>query len=344
MNGPVSSSNRIDWIDCAKGYAILLVIIGHTVSGVLRGAIFSFHMPLFFILSSITFRCSSSREQFIQKAKKAFRHLILPAVAIYLLRTIVFVIQNITEFFSLQYVIQYAFHRVLTFVLASGVDITMNGVFIESLGIPWFLIALFLGRTLFDYLQFNLKRTALIISCAALSVAGVILGQLQWLPLSLDVVLAILPFFLIGNLLQGKPLNSYVLRNTLVYAVTWAGTLLLSFAFSRNYLELAARRYTLYPLCYVTAVSGTLALAGFSILSLKLGKIIQPLLILGKHSLVMLFIHCMDYLWEPFFTAGNPLLDACLITIADVIVFSVTMQLFRLFSAHRCIIEFCRKR
>lgn len=41
---------RIDWIDFAKGITILLVIIGHNVSGPLRGAIFSFHMPLFFIL------------------------------------------------------------------------------------------------------------------------------------------------------------------------------------------------------------------------------------------------------------------------------------------------------
>lgn len=46
---------RIDWIDFAKGITILLVIIGHNVSGPLRGAIFSFHMPLFFILSCVTY-------------------------------------------------------------------------------------------------------------------------------------------------------------------------------------------------------------------------------------------------------------------------------------------------
>lgn len=33
---------RIDWIDFAKGITILLVIIGHNVSGPLRGAIFHF--------------------------------------------------------------------------------------------------------------------------------------------------------------------------------------------------------------------------------------------------------------------------------------------------------------
>lgn len=49
---------RIDWIDFAKGITILLVIIGHNVSGPLRGAIFSFHMPLFFILSCVTYSWS----------------------------------------------------------------------------------------------------------------------------------------------------------------------------------------------------------------------------------------------------------------------------------------------
>ncbi len=48
---------RIEWIDFAKGIAILLVIIGHTVSwsggkweALVRGGIFSFHMPFFFNL------------------------------------------------------------------------------------------------------------------------------------------------------------------------------------------------------------------------------------------------------------------------------------------------------
>ena len=49
---------RIEWIDIAKGMTILLVIVGHTVTNgtVVRDAIFSFHMPLFFILAGYTFR------------------------------------------------------------------------------------------------------------------------------------------------------------------------------------------------------------------------------------------------------------------------------------------------
>lgn len=51
-------SKRLDWIDIAKGVAIILVIVGHTVPNPspLRHAIFSFHMPVFFILAGYTFR------------------------------------------------------------------------------------------------------------------------------------------------------------------------------------------------------------------------------------------------------------------------------------------------
>lgn len=57
-------TKRLDWIDIAKGIAIILVIVGHTVPNPspLRHAIFSFHMPVFFILAGYTFRPKPWRE------------------------------------------------------------------------------------------------------------------------------------------------------------------------------------------------------------------------------------------------------------------------------------------
>ena len=46
---------RLEWVDISKGIGILLVIIGHCVyiGGSIHNWIFSFHMPLFFILSGM---------------------------------------------------------------------------------------------------------------------------------------------------------------------------------------------------------------------------------------------------------------------------------------------------
>ena len=46
-------SNRIPWIDMAKGYGMLFVIYAHIGVGPLWTWIYSFHMPLFFGSMSI---------------------------------------------------------------------------------------------------------------------------------------------------------------------------------------------------------------------------------------------------------------------------------------------------
>ena len=63
--------NRIAWIDVAKGITILLVIIGHTLTfgSATRNFIFSFHMPLFFILSGYTFNVAEDFPAFFSGLK-----------------------------------------------------------------------------------------------------------------------------------------------------------------------------------------------------------------------------------------------------------------------------------
>jgi len=57
-------SNRIPIVDAAKGYGILLVFLGHLVyyDSPLFRIIFNFHMPLFFVLSGMTFSPEKSAD------------------------------------------------------------------------------------------------------------------------------------------------------------------------------------------------------------------------------------------------------------------------------------------
>ena len=51
---------RIEWVDIAKGIAIIAMIIGHGCpKRAIVSFIFSFHMPLFFILSGIVYKTNS---------------------------------------------------------------------------------------------------------------------------------------------------------------------------------------------------------------------------------------------------------------------------------------------
>ena len=52
MNLPANTSDRVEWIDAAKGIGIILVVLGHIwLIGPGQKIINSFHMPLFFFLS-----------------------------------------------------------------------------------------------------------------------------------------------------------------------------------------------------------------------------------------------------------------------------------------------------
>lgn len=68
-------SNRDNWVDCAKGIGIILVVYGHVARGLVKAGIevpivfydltdsivYSFHMPLFFFLSGLFFYQSFSK-------------------------------------------------------------------------------------------------------------------------------------------------------------------------------------------------------------------------------------------------------------------------------------------
>lgn len=67
----MTESNRIEEVDISKGIGMVLVITGHLcVSASLRNFIYSFHMPLFFILSGIVYNIARTRTRKAIQIKK----------------------------------------------------------------------------------------------------------------------------------------------------------------------------------------------------------------------------------------------------------------------------------
>ena len=73
--------SRQPWIDAAKGFGVLLVIIGHLLYSStldnLNQAIYSFHTPLFFMLSGYVDHRSTNRKDYY---KRKIRRLVIPYV------------------------------------------------------------------------------------------------------------------------------------------------------------------------------------------------------------------------------------------------------------------------
>lgn len=78
------ATDRIEYLDLAKAIGIILVIAGHVVSSdtAAKRAIYSFHMPLFFLLSGMLLRMRNeySRETWTMLVTKKAKGLIIPFV------------------------------------------------------------------------------------------------------------------------------------------------------------------------------------------------------------------------------------------------------------------------
>ena len=71
---------RNQWVDVAKGIAIILMVLGHTaIPDSLSRFIYSFHMPLFFIASGMmTTWTKYSVKKFVYKKIKNFSIVFMP--------------------------------------------------------------------------------------------------------------------------------------------------------------------------------------------------------------------------------------------------------------------------
>ena len=320
---------RVRWIDLAKGAVIFLVIIGHTVNrdtygNLVRAAIFSFHMPFYFILSSMTFRYSRNMAEFRRNTIRAAKHLLLPVAAIVVACSVGAILRD----HSLLTSADYWQKRLYTVVIGSGINQKYADIEVPLIGIPWFFYALFLGRTAFDYLQLQFSREKLIVATAIVSLIGVLFKSYGYLPFSLDIALACMPFFYVGMMLKEYDFSKKPLLRALGWALVWALTLWLAYPRLEKwtYLELAVRRYPLYPISFLTAVAGTMVACHISVAVDRLGAVMAPLAYIGRHSMLLLAVHCLDDFWDRFWiTPDRQFVEAGKKVLADLVVFAALM-------------------
>lgn len=192
-------------------------------------------------------------------------------------------------------VLEYARSVILQASFASGIEVPVFSAEVPALGMPWLLVTLALGRILFDYLHFRMGQRKFVISCVVLSFIGVIVGKVQYLPLSFDIVLVLPLLLYIGGCLIRLAIEKAPFRKTIVYGGIWAAFTVGIYLLTDEYLEMARRSYPLYPVSMVGAVFGTLMTAEFSaFLVEKVKPISRPLVYIGENSLYLLYVHMFD--------------------------------------------------
>lgn len=290
---------RIQWIDIAKGIAILAVVIGHTLgpySGKFFGSlIFAFHMPIFFILSGYLFRMHPIN----QEAKRGAMNLLLPYLATGVL---ILMINTVALALPHQPVLNKYFPN-----LWQGVQSIVYGagslVFnpwhwqIQPIGAIWFLLSMFIAIQLFNgvmHLTVNLNRwqfTVRLFIVCSLTVLGGELGQLVYLPWAFNAALFSQLFLYAG----------YIVKQTgLIHKMTLPWYLLLAFMWLvsafQGYFSLTVPVSPNLLISALGGISGSLCVIRFSSwLSQYQGTMLINLLErYGRLSLVVLCFHLID--------------------------------------------------
>ena len=274
---------RLDYVDIAKGLGIILVVVGH-ISPVkwLNQLIYTFHMPLFFLIAGMFFRTHNSTKEL---AVKYFYRLIVPLLFFTLL------------FFPYQ-----------IFNLNTAGDLTYkNAIAISPLfggnGITttfWFPEVLFMSLLLINILKIKLLKgsSRLIFLSVVLFLLSHIISTfsfLKYLPFSISVILYAIPLLIIGNLLGNFDFKKY--KAPLVYLMIVAiGIFLLKL----NYrFDMKNHMYGIPFVAELFAIIITVGILAFSTY-LEETKLGTGLAYIGKASLVIMFCHQFIQVSLPF--------------------------------------------
>ncbi len=296
------AKKRIDWLDIAKGVTMILVIVGHTVNNPspVRTIIFSFHMPLFFLLAGYTFRVKPWKEVL----SSSLTRLLVPYLLLALSWRIPLLLASGAPLNGS------AIGGLLgTLLFASGTVVQPFGF--NAVGPTWFLVALFVSRLalngllmLFERLRASVPMQGLV--CAAIAVAGLawsnVLGV--YLPLDIDLCYYTVLLMWIGYMARkhNVPLSLGTWYVAVGALLVWAACMQFSS------LELAARRLDNPVVATFGAIAGTYVMCWLS-MALEhaknlpvLGTLERFLVFCGNASMAIFCVHAIDWMfpWSAF--------------------------------------------
>lgn len=287
---------RLDIFDVLKGIAILLMIVGHSNTEPEREPIYkltvfiySFHMPLFFVISGYFFKKKENVSVW-QNSVKLFKRLIIPYAFTCLVMLGIIICQNIEAGIHYSLFQNWIVEALFASGSKGGTGLLHNT---NIIGAIWFLLAMFWALVIYELLNVYKNRIPLILSVLIVSYLGYYTAKYIRLPFSIQSGMMCVVFVFIGNkvkefnLLQTKRMIFIILP--LLY--------LWYLSFSNGFLSTASCTMTHYPLELIGSLGGIYV---FYLLS-KLIDILRHLkyvktgfVFLGKYTLVILCFHNLD--------------------------------------------------
>ncbi len=289
---PIAKNGRIEWIDFAKAIGIFWIVLGHALSGsMVREFIYAFHVPLFFLLSGITFKSNASYGTFLLKK---VRTLLVPYCLFMAVSIVIFYFMGSVAADSLGKDVQE--FSWANYILGSLYGNSKSGYLRANMPL-WFLPCLFVVENLMYFItkllpsdKENARRKALLITlagCCALMLLNHYVLHINRLPFALETALHMLPFALVGYGLHAFRLPTL---SKPVKAITSAAAIAVCFilgCFANSTVDVRNDAYGNYLIYLIAASCGIL---GFCLLSTLIPSN-RFLSYIGQNTLIILLLH-----------------------------------------------------
>lgn len=198
-----TATARKRYIDMAKGFAILSIIAGHMNVFFIDRFVFTYHVPIFFIISGYLFK---NRNGLIKKRSKRLLAPYVFTVFMVLvadeLKTVIKVIMKKQE---LSAMVQSAKHWIIAGIYGSGSKNNFAGIKLPVIGAIWFLPAM-LWASILLYVIINkcadIKlQISIVVICFTIALIS---AQWTWLPFSIQAGLSGLLFIYVGYFIRNN--------------------------------------------------------------------------------------------------------------------------------------------
>lgn len=252
---------RSKLIDSLKGIGALLVVIGHLVlpDSIMKIYIYSFHMPLFFILAGYVF---NDKPNFIFKKIKS---LIFPYFI----------------FVTLSMIVNYDITRDMNVMEILNNYFYLNGYIIWNSSL-WFLPVLFCTSIFYLFIS-KFKNYFKIISLIMIFTIGYIFSESNIvLPFGLHILPISLVFYSLGQKIKHNNIFGYLSKQKWVITIiVFIGSIYFSWKFGRT--NMSTNIYNNYFLYFIIALFSLIPYIKIASV-LKENKLIK---LYGKYSLFM---------------------------------------------------------
>ncbi len=300
---------RITYFDIAKFIGLMMIILGHFGVPDINTFVYTFHIPMFFLISGYFFRPRENRWEFI---KLKFRQLLIPYIIVMFGVIGINIIESLNHDISANDIIDKTTAYFWGYIYGSGYVNEILGHHIEIVGPIWFCLALFWDFVILNYL-INYKYRLYLIT--GLFIIGYTTAPYIWLPFSIQAAMTSILFVYLGYMAK-----QYGIMNKKI-SVGQILPLLCLWGICMGYggRFLIVSNYAVFVLTdVITALAASYLVILYSRWLEITAKSAKFMAFLGRYTIVMLCLHSIDVNimpWNDFYKTPNNSGDVILIKI-----------------------------